>query len=99
MQWAQRSRECPLCFKSLQLEVRRGASCYAAPACLGMCSCSGDGGMREVGAEQPMCFCRSRHCTPSPAVARLAAARHPAHPMPPCCRRPRRRLWRCRTPT
>jgi hypothetical protein len=22
MQWAQRSRECPLCFKSLQLEVR-----------------------------------------------------------------------------
>ncbi len=39
MQWAQRSRECPLCFKSLQLEVRlrcvRGlcSACCTEPTC------------------------------------------------------------------
>lgn len=30
MQWAQRSRECPLCFRTLRLEVRPGV-------CVGWC--------------------------------------------------------------
>jgi hypothetical protein len=35
MQWAQRSRECPLCFKSLQLEVKapQVAACTASSRC------------------------------------------------------------------
>ena len=50
MQWAQRSRECPLCFKGLQLEVRHGAvwprclACWLPPCALLhrlLCSCTG----------------------------------------------------------